>query len=702
MESDAPKLEAYERLAQLEQFRALVDVAPDLLFVITLPSGVVRDVNQTACDRLGATRVQVLNSPISHWIGQGREHFDRLLKQASPGSDATNTMVVDLIGRDQDSLPAEIVLRTLSLGTDHLAVITARDVADRYLARQALLEGDARLRGILQTLPTGVGIVTNRVFKQVNERLCEMTGYSSEEFLGKKTRFLYATDEEFESVGREILHQLREFGTGTIELNWVRKDGNPITLLGSVAPIDLDDLESSITFSVVDITERKRTEEAAEERILALTHPPAADSSVRFEELFDLNDIQKFQNLFADATGVASIITRPDGTPITAPSNFCRLCSVLIRKTPEGCRNCYRSDAVIGRENPDGPIVQPCLSGGLWDAGASVTVGGRHIANWLIGQVRNESQDEETALEYAREIGIDEEVYREAFREVPIMSREQFERVAQTLFVIANQLSTLAYQNVQQARFISERKTAETEREALIAELETKNAELERFSYTVSHDLKAPLITIKGYIGILAEDLQEGNKEDTLDDLGRIARAADTMGLLLQDLLELSRIGRIVNPPTEVAVDRLARQAVEAIAGPIAERGLRVEIEPGLPVALVDEQRLAEVIQNLVENAIKYAGDRPDPVVRIRAEESGNMVLVSVEDNGLGISPKYHERIFGLFDQLDSKSDGTGIGLAIVKRIIEVHGGRIWVESEGDETGAKFCFTIPAACPTPP
>ncbi|PKK89367.1 MAG: hybrid sensor histidine kinase/response regulator [Candidatus Wallbacteria bacterium HGW-Wallbacteria-1] len=113
---------------------------------------------------------------------------------------------------------------------------------------------------------------------------------------------------------------------------------------------------------------------------------------IQFDELFDLQDIQLIQDEFAAATGVASIITRPDGTPFTKPSNFCRMCIGIIRNTEKGCANCFKSDAMIGRFNPDGPTIQQCLSGGLWDAGAAISVGGRHIANWLIGQVRNEAQ----------------------------------------------------------------------------------------------------------------------------------------------------------------------------------------------------------------------------------------------------------------------------------------------------------------------
>lgn len=184
-------------------------------------------------------------------------------------------------------------------------------------------------------------------------------------------------------------------------------------------------------------------------------------SDVKLLDLFDLKEIQRLQDEFSDATGIASIITLPDGTPITAPSNFCRLCNEIIRKTKKGRNNCYHSDAEIGREHPEGPIIQPCMSGGLWDAGTAITVGGTHIANWLIGQVRDNTQTEEGMREYARQIGADEDKVVEAFYEVPSMSHEQFTNVAKVLFTLANQLSQTAYQNLKQLEIIAEKEKIE-------------------------------------------------------------------------------------------------------------------------------------------------------------------------------------------------------------------------------------------------
>ena len=242
-----------------------------------------------------------------------------------------------------------------------------------------------------------------------------------------------------------------------------------------------------------------------------------------------------------------------------------------------------------------------------------------------------------------------------------------------------------------------QRVRAEMEREKLIARLEAQNTELERFTYTVSHDLKTPLITLKGFVGLLQDKVVLGDDEAVDEALARMSNAADTMWQLLNELLELSRIGRVVNPPEEVPLDELVREAVELVGGRISQDGVRVQIAPDLPVVFGDRQRLLEVMQNLVDNAVKYMGDQPHPCVEIGVRSENHETVCYVHDNGIGVEPAYHEKIFGLFNQLDPNVEGTGIGLALAKRIVEVHGGSIWVESESPGMGSTFCFTCQLA-----
>jgi signal transduction histidine kinase len=244
-------------------------------------------------------------------------------------------------------------------------------------------------------------------------------------------------------------------------------------------------------------------------------------------------------------------------------------------------------------------------------------------------------------------------------------------------------------------RDVSLRKWAESERDKLIDELESKNAELERFTYTVSHDLKSPLITIKGFLGYVREDVRIGNMERFEADLQRIGDAADKMQHLLGDLLELSRIGRLTNEPIYIRMNELITEVLELLHGRISAGNIVVHMAEDLPSVYGDRQRLFEVFQNLIDNAAKFMGNQPVPQIDIgvQGELNGNPVFF-VRDNGIGIAPQFKDKIFGLFDKLNAQSDGTGIGLALVKRIIEFHKGRIWVESEVG-AGATFFFALP-------
>jgi PAS domain S-box-containing protein len=243
-------------------------------------------------------------------------------------------------------------------------------------------------------------------------------------------------------------------------------------------------------------------------------------------------------------------------------------------------------------------------------------------------------------------------------------------------------------------RDMTERKRADAERERLIAELTARNAEMEQFTYTVSHDLKSPLVTINGFLGALERDLAEGDAARVQSDLGRIRSASAKMSALLNDLLELSRVGRIGGAFLPVAMAELAREAEELVGGFLSSARVQLSIAPDLPVVRGDRARLLQVLQNLFENAAKYMGDQPEPRVELGARAEGEHWLFFVRDNGIGIDPRYAERIFGLFEKLDPRSQGTGIGLALVRRIIEFHGGRIWVESDG-RAGSTFLFRLP-------
>jgi len=440
-------------------------------------------------------------------------------------------------------------------------------------------------------------------------------------------------------------------------------------------------------------------------KVLALTQPLNNPEGIQFTDLFNIDDLQNIQNTFAEATGVASIITYPDGTPITKPSNFCSLCNI-IRSTTKGRVNCYKSDAALGQENSDGPTIKPCLSGGLWDAGASITLDGRHMANWLIGQVKNDAQDEKEMLKYAKEIGADTAEFRKALSEVTTMSRHQFNVVAKSLYLLVNELSLKAYQNIQQARFIAERDIAVKEMnllnenlELIILErtyqLEMVNKDLESFAHSVSHDLRAPLRHIDGFVKLLYSKIENPDAQ-IVNYFDKIIISSKRMSSMIDDLLSFSRLGRRELILSSVNLNIVIAEIIEQLKPDIESRQITWNLSE-LPKISGDKNLLKMVFENLISNAIKYTSKREDAVIEIGvAEDSNNWVDIFVKDNGVGFNMNYVNKLFGVFQRLHSSEEfeGTGIGLANVKQIVLKHNGSVRAEGKINE-GAIFYITLP-------
>jgi len=248
---------------------------------------------------------------------------------------------------------------------------------------------------------------------------------------------------------------------------------------------------------------------------------------------------------------------------------------------------------------------------------------------------------------------------------------------------------------------LTARKKIEKEREKLIKELERKNAELERFAYTVSHDLKGPLITIKNFAGLLRKDADKVVLTDRRvnSDIKYIENAADRMYHLLDGVLQLSKEGRIMGVPVRISFEELLKEVLVMLEGAIRSRNANVVVRSGFPRVYCDRQRIIQVVMNIIENAIKFTDKGITPEIEVGTRKYNGKTVVFVKDNGIGIDPRYHSKIFDIFDQLDPASEGIGLGLAYARRIVDLHGGKIWVESKGKGKGSTVCFILPEEDP---
>ena len=354
------------------------------------------------------------------------------------------------------------------------------DITEKKFNEKKLQESENRFRLLYEQAPIPYqSLNANGIVLEVNDAWLKELGYEKEEVIGKYFAD-FLEEQSSESFPRNF-ERFKKLGeVHNIHYGMLRKDQS-IIQVNFDGRIAYDEQENLLQTHCVftNVTEQKRMQDALENRLVALTRPLDDPKNISFTDLFDLDEIQKIQDEFASAAGVASIITQPDGTSITRPSNFSRLCGEVFHETEQGRLNCYQTGRQIGKFSDGKPTILPCLSKGQWDAGARISVAGHHVATWLIGQVRDETANEAGLRKYARSIGADEEEAIKAFYEMPLISSEQFSRIAQMLDALSNQLSDMAYQNIQQARFISDLQKAENEQKKNIARLESLAAILQ-------------------------------------------------------------------------------------------------------------------------------------------------------------------------------------------------------------------------------
>jgi len=508
------------------------------------------------------------------------------------------------------------------------------DITERRQAEEALRKSEAQLRLIAANIP---GIVYQFLSKAdgtqempyVSEKCYDILGLRPEEIQNDLSKLLILIPPEDSAAIQEAIV------SSAVDKTDYRMDhrvqmpaGGDLWLRLMATPQELDNGDILWNGVAIDISDRKRAEEALNKRVVALTQPLDDTRDISFTDLFDLNEIQAIQDTFAQATGVASIITTLDGKPITKPSNFCRLCRDIIRKSDQGLTNCMHSDAIIGHHNPEGPVIQPCLSGGLWDGGTSISIGDKHIANWLIGQVKNEDLDEDEIVKYAREINVDEDEFRSALQEVTVMSKEQFTEIGMALFRLANQMSQIAYQNVQQARFITDRKQAE---EQLQISLQEKEALLREIHHRVKNNLQV----ICALLDLQAETIADPQPREAFQESRNRVRSMAQIHEQLTHNENLAQVNMVSYIEELVSSLRVA-YGTEAVAIQIDVSDITLPFDSVSPCGLL--------INELVSNAMKHAfpanaspGQNKIQIALQQLPTNNQMLELTVADNGVGL-----------------------------------------------------------------
>lgn len=553
-----------------------------------------------------------------------------------------------------------------------------RDITDRKQAQDELKRSEERFRKVFNASPIAICITTleEGILLDANSAYWSLTGYDPKTALGRDAEELSMWDDPEER--RKFVQELREKLSLTNPDDYFYHTDRSLKRVISFYELIKIGEQDCILAMFHDMSEQKRLELERENLILQL-ETTNAETEVLRESLAALVGTFEFSEIVQHILNQIRRVVPYD--------------SASVWRT-EGSKQYF----IGGRNLPPEITSETVFDVNEGNSAAPIITG--KAAYVLNGDVQATRPDfQKSPHTYINSwLAVPLKVKGRVIGVIALDGREknQFtQRHVELAVTYADQVA-IALEN---STLFAELQNELNIRQKLIAELESKNAELERFTYTVSHDLKSPLVTINGFLGYLERDAAAGNTERFVRDTSRIREAVQKMQQLLNELLHLSRVGRLVNESEKAPFENLVSEAVEIVRGRLAEQKVLVHIHPGLPAVYVDRPRMVEVLQNLIDNAAKYIGDQKEPRIEIgwRGFE-GDKPVFFVKDNGIGIPSQFHETIFGLFNKLDASTEGTGVGLALVKRIIEIHGGRIWVESEPGK-GSTFCFTLPPAEP---
>ena len=411
-------------------------------------------------------------------------------------------------------------------------------------------------------------------------------------------------------------------------------------------------------------------------------------------ELADLLDIPAVQSLVQHAYELAHIpVFIVDlKRNVLVSAGWQRICTQFHRAHPEACLNCQESEENLSRGVKPGEFKLYKCKNNLWDVVTPIMVGGEHFGNLFSGQFlfSDEPVDYAVFRSQARKYGFDEKEYLAALDRAPRLSRNEIDTGMAFYLKLAQLLSHLSYSGIKLAR-----SRAETAR--VNVELAASVKELEAFTYSVSHDLRAPLRHISGFSKLLAEEHGPSLAPEAQHQLQRIQEGTRRVGLLVDDLLNLARIGRRDLSLRAAGLKSVVDEVISELAADCVGRKIEWKIAE-LPLVECDPGLMKVVFQNLLANVVKFTRPWAQAVIEVGQKDQHGSLVVFVSDNGVGFDMKYSEKLFGVFQRLHRQEDfeGTGVGLATVQRIVQKHRGQIWAEAELGK-GATFYFTLGAS-----
>jgi hypothetical protein len=608
-----------------------------------------------------------------------RREIESPMSLASPGESAgrriENVLLSDRKGTEQ---PVDVRIAPVfdQAGEMDGGVLVFRDIGDRQRTLVELELEKANLEALFDSAQEAIVMTENdgRILR-INEEFTRLFGYTGAEAAGRYVDDLVAPQQDHDEA-RDLTRRVARSERISLEAIRYHKDGTPIPVSILGAPVVVNGQQVGVFGIYRDITDRKAAEAALkgkteqQERLL--------QTARYLTESLEVKEV-----LTRIATGAREII-KAQGCALYLFEDDSKMLTPMVAIDPE-----YEKEIMSTPLDIDGSLTGKAIRArrALIFNDPQATLSGTQIPGTPV--------EEEERIIVAPLI-VDDKVLgamcldrmRVPFTEEDLALAETFATYAATALKNAQ-----TYDELQKE--VRQRRRMEKKLKRIMAELKRSNDELQQFAYVASHDLQEPLRMVASYVQLLARRYKGKLDSDADEFIDYAVDGATRMQGLINDLLAYSRVGTRGRPFEMTDLTGIFDRAVANLQAAVVETRARIDHDP-LPAMMIDRVQFTQLFQNLIGNAIKFHGDQ-SPRIHVGARKKGEEYIISVSDNGIGIDPEYAERIFMIFQRLHNRTEyqGTGIGLAICKKIVERHGGRIWVESKPGQ-GATFSFSIPS------
>lgn len=726
-----------------ERFRTLADNISQLAWMVD-NKGRVFWYNKRWFDYTGTT--------LQEMRGQGwtkvhhPDHLDRVIKSIRYAFETGQSWEETFPLRNKEGNFRWFLSRALPVRDINNKIVrwlgTNTDITELRNAQEDLHQSQVKFKNVFDNAAIGIAEVDEEdKFISINKRFCEIVGYSEHELIGKAVYDITAPDDIVRSseINKRIHNGELDFCN--YEKRYVKKDGSYLWVHVSISAVDAQKKRTIRT--VEDISARKAAEEAlqeSEERFSTMFRSLSIGVSLlTFPELvfYDVNEawielmgfngkeevlgrtVAEFGGLFREPAQREKVLkrlsekgfVRNEETEVITTKGIKRIISVnidlvyikgrkfLLTTMPDITDLKYTEirltealkEAEEGRNTLAALMEHIPVGIMISDADNKIRMVSRYGRN-ILG-----NSNEILNVPPRPEIFYSDDKTQVKIEDMPLsraITRGEITKNEELFLRSSDGTHIPVLCNAAPILDNHDNVIGAVSGWQDISEIRQKRDELTRFIYTVSHDLKSPLFTVQSFINLLQEHIQKGDRAAQDRDIEYINNAISKMQQRVEELGELTKIGIKEKPKSVVPLKEIVREALELVEGSIKHKNVKVTYEFEDIILHCYKDRLVQLFQNLFDNAVKFMGDQPNPEIKIGSLIENNQIVLYVGDNGLGIDPRYHHKVFDLFEKLDNKAEGSGIGLSTVKRIVELHNGIIYVRSEGAGRGTTFYFTL--------